>query len=178
MKARKKPKVTLSHLDLHTTEVENPLFSASHAVSRSNPKMIPAVVNVRESAISTLAARGVINAAQVAAATRFRSLWEAMGGAGAGAFDYTKEFVDGGRGPQSISDKQLTAGKELKRCRDLLGLRGFTLVRAVCGEGHSLYDIGSIKRERLTAADNLRACLDDLAAMWGYSTPVASKKIA
>ncbi|WP_432416649.1 hypothetical protein [Rhizobium leguminosarum] len=51
-------------------------------------------MNIRESALTTMAARGVLNAAQVAAAPRFRALWESMGGMGASAIDYGREQVD------------------------------------------------------------------------------------
>ncbi|WP_315857752.1 hypothetical protein [Rhizobium leguminosarum] len=46
------------------------------------------MMNIRESVITTLAARGVLDAAQVAAATHFRALWESMGGKGASAIDW------------------------------------------------------------------------------------------
>lgn len=70
---------------LRPTLVENPYFSRAHPADSKNPRSIPAMVNVRESAITTLASRGVLDAAQVAAADRFRALFEAMGGKGAGA---------------------------------------------------------------------------------------------
>ena len=44
----------------------------------------------------------------------------------------------------------------------------YRLVCAVCGEGRALSDLFPVKRSRLTAADNLRAALDDMACMWGY----------
>jgi hypothetical protein len=34
----------------------------------------------------------------------------------------------------------------------------------------ALHEIAAGKRERLTAADLLRMCLDDLAALWGIAT--------
>lgn len=84
--------------------------------------------------------------------------------------NYSKEPVDGGGSVDPISDRQVNAGIELAKCRELLGLRGYTLVSNVCGEGKALTDITAHKRERLTMADNLRANLDDLATMWGMQT--------
>ncbi|XEN30469.1 hypothetical protein M728_001066 [Ensifer sp. WSM1721] len=118
-----------------------------------------------------MASRGVLDAAQVAAADRFRALFEAMGGKGAGAIDYGREHVDGGKRRDPITERQMNAGRELARCRDLLGARLYGLVSAVAGEGRSLYEVvGKGKRERLTAADMLRMGLDDLAGMWRLAT--------
>lgn len=148
-------------------EVDNPDFSRDHAEGRyGNYRKIQAPVNVRESAIALLASRGGLDKAQVKAADRFRGLWESMGGSGAGAMDYTKEPVDGGGATDPISIRQLSAGMELKRCRELLGARIYDLVCRVAGEGLALAELYEAKRDRLTAADNLRAALDDLAVMW------------
>ncbi|MQV11224.1 DUF6456 domain-containing protein [Sinorhizobium meliloti] len=160
-----------SKIKLRPTEVPNPYFSRAHAADTSNPRTIPAVVNVRESAVTTMASRGVLDAAQVAAADRFRGLFEAMGGKGAGAIDYSREHVDGGKSREPITEGQMNAGQELARCRDLLGARLYGLVCAVAGEGRALHEVvGKGKRERLTAADMLRMGLDDLATMWRLAT--------
>ncbi len=156
-------------LKVQTTEVDNPYFQPGYAESPSNPKKVKAYVNVQESAIETLYARGNLDRPQKQAADHFRSLWETMGGAGAGAIDYTQEPVDGGGVTDPISLRQLAAGKELKRCRLLLGARGFSLVANIAGDGRSLPEVaGPAKRDRLSAADALRGFLDDLADMWGY----------
>lgn len=158
-------------IKLRPTEVPNPYFSRSHAADASNPPTIPAMVNIRESAVTTLASRGVLDAAQVAAANRFRALFETMGGKGSGAMDYSREHVDGGKAREPITERQLSAGQELARCRALLGVRLYGLVSTVCGEGRSLHEVaGQNKRARLVAADCLRWALDDLAAMWRLAT--------
>ncbi|TBB46292.1 hypothetical protein ELH49_20660 [Rhizobium ruizarguesonis] len=159
-----------SKLKLRVTDVPNPYYSLAHPTDAANPSTIPAVINVRESAITTMAARGVLDAAQVAAATRFRALWEAIGGKGAGAVDYGREHVDGGKARDPITERQANAGKELAKCRELLGVRLYGLVSAVCGEGYALTEIFTGKRERLTAADCLRMSLDDLAELWRLAT--------
>jgi len=168
--AAKRSDFASQNIEVATATVENPLWSRDHAGDRTNVRYTTVQVNVRESAIGTLTAKNLLSQAQVRAADKFRALWETMGGAGAGAIDYSREYVDGGKGPQTITERQLLAGHELARCRELLGLRGFTLIRSVCGEGQSLWDIGSKRRDRDTAADNLRGCLDDLANMWGFKT--------
>ncbi len=163
----------LGHLkaDVVHMRVDNPDFSRDHAENKlGNYRHVVAAVNVRESAVSVLASRGLLSEHQVRAADKFRGLWEKLGGSGAGAMDYTREPVDGGGARDPISIRQMEAGKELARCRQLLGYRGYTLVCRVCGEGNSLSEIGSIKREKIAAAENLRAHLDDLCDMWGYKT--------
>lgn len=155
---------------LRPTLVDNPYFSRAHPADSTNPREVPAIINVRESAISTLASRGVLDAAQVAAADRFRALFEAMGGKGASAIDYGREHVDGGKVRDPITERQANAGKELARCRALLGARLYGLVTAVCGEGFALTELLASKRERLTGADMLRMGLDDLAELWRLAT--------
>ncbi|WP_352466183.1 MULTISPECIES: hypothetical protein [unclassified Mesorhizobium] len=120
-----------------------------------------------------LASRGALDAAEVKAAERFRALCEAMAGKGLSSIDPAPIVVDGGKTPDGISQRQINAGQELRRCRALLGARGYQLVALVCGQGMALHEIAAIKRESLTAADMLRWCLDDLAALWGICDAAA-----
>ncbi|PAQ01118.1 MAG: hypothetical protein E5Y88_16080 [Mesorhizobium sp.] len=94
---------------LRPAPVPNPFYSPAHREDASNPRTIAAAVNVRESAITTLAVRGALDAAQVAAAERFRALWEAMGGAGVSSIDPGRIVVDGGKVPDGISQRQIAA---------------------------------------------------------------------
>lgn len=155
---------------LGTTEVDNPYFAPEHREGRTNPKTIPGVINIHESAVETLYAKRLLNSAQKRAADKFRGYWETMGGKGASAIDYSKDVVDGGKSPQDISDHQWQAGEELRRCFEKLKARDYDLVAKVCGQGFGLAEVGATKRQRHTAADNLRAALDDLADMWGLKT--------
>ena len=154
-------------IDEVPAEVENPYFSADHPISSTNTKKTSTTKNLRESAIETLFARGKLDEAQKKAADRFRATWEACGGAGTGAMDYTRTHVDGGGARDPISERQVDAGKELAGCRVMLGARNFSLVSKVCGQGLSFGDITTDQRAKLTMADNLRDSLDDLARGWG-----------
>lgn len=162
-----------SKLEVVSAEMDNPYFSPDHAVTSTNPKRIRVAKNLRESAIETLHARGKLDDAQKKAADRFRAVWEACGGAGAGAMDYSRTQVDGGGARDPISERQVDAGKTLATCRNLLGKRNYDLVCKVCGQGLSFSDITSDQRARLTMADNLRDSLDDLGALWG----IVSRKL-
>lgn len=163
-----------SHLEIGSAEVDNPYFSRSHSDEKSNHRKILASVNVRESAVSMLAARGVIEAHQVAAADQFRLLWEALGGAGARAIDMTKEAVDGGKIADPIRALQFEAGIRLKAARDCLvkvhGEYAYRLVGYIAGEGRSIHDLTETRRQRDTMTDNLRMYLDTLARFWGMAT--------
>lgn len=158
------------HLELHVTTVDNPLFSKSHVEDKhGNIRRISAVINIRESGIATLAAKGKLDAAQVCAADKVRQLWETMGGAGAGAIDYSREHVDGGPSREPITQRQVSAGKEVARIRNLVGKHGFELVIMIAGRGLSLHEVYTTRRERDTAADMLRVYLTQLAEMWGFA---------
>ena len=168
MKSSTKLKAT-PKVELMSTEVDNPFFSADHAETPTNPRRIRVVKNLRESAVETLYARGKLDEAQKKAADRFRATWEACGGAGSGAMDYSRTQVDGGGARDPISERQVDAGRTLRDCRLLLGQRNYDLVSKVCGQGLALQDIERDQRARLTMADNLRASLDDIARMWGLA---------
>lgn len=159
--------------ELVAVEVDNPLYAREHDGDRTNPRRTGAFVNIRESAITMLAAKGAINPAQTAAAVRFRQLWERMGGAGAGAMDYSRVVVDGGKTPDPISASQMEAGRDLKDAEKALkaahGVYAYKLVGYVCGEGYSIHDLTETRRQRDTMTDLLRMYLDVLADLWGYS---------
>lgn len=157
-------------LDVRTQNIENPYFNPNHEPGSTNPRRIVVVKNLRESAVETLYARRKLDDAQKQAADKFRAIWERCGGAGSSAMDYTREVVDGGGPRDPISERQVDAGRELGRCRTLLGARSYDLVCKVCGQGYSLSDLSRSNRDRTTAADNLRAALDDLGIMWGLAS--------
>lgn len=153
--------------------VDNPYFSRDHKASDSNSVKVSVHINARESAITMLATKGAITASQAAAAVRFRQLWERMGGAGAGAMDYSRVVVDGGKTPDPISASQMEAGKELKRAAMALskahGEYAYKLVTYICGEGRSIHELTDTRRQRDTMTDNLRTYLDVLAGLWDFA---------
>jgi len=160
-KKKRKPKIESSIVKV---EVPNPDWRPAHDGEKGFPRNIMADKNTKESAVETLFARGFLAKAQKEAADRFRGHWEEAGGTVA-SLDYTLDRVDGGKGdPIAV---RIAAAQELDRVRRLIGLRGYEVLKLVCGEGRALTEISPHKRDRLTMADNLRADLDDLAVMWG-----------
>ncbi len=166
-KRKKKSAISLAGPKVNLATVPNPDWRPDRDGEKAFPRDIVAAVNLRESAIETLFARKFLSRSQKQAADRFRELWESAGGKSS-SLDYTQDRVDGGRGDPVTS--KLMALQELKRARQYLGMRGYGIVEAICGEGRALTEIAPHKRERLTMADNLRADLDDLGGMWGYQT--------
>lgn len=163
-RAKKQPKPPSP---LVTVEVENPDWRPARDGEKAFPRLISAQKNIRESAVETLFARGFLARAQKQAADRFRACWEKAGGT-VRSLDHALDRVDGGRGDPLAA--RIVAANELTRCRQLVGHRGYQVLQLVCAEGRALAEITPHKRERLTMADNLRADLDDLAAMWGIQT--------
>lgn len=160
-KKQKKPKV---ESPIIKAEVPNPDWRPARDGEKGFPKHIMADKNTRESAIETLYARGFLAKAQKEAADRLRGYWEQAGGT-VPSLDYSLDRVDGGKSDPVAS--RLIAAQELDRARRLIGLRGYEVLKLICGEGRALTEISPHKRDRLTMADNLRADLDDLAVMWG-----------
>lgn len=166
--------------ELVMTEVENPYFQRDHPVGPTNPKSITVPVNIRESAISVLASKGAINEAQAAAAVQFRSLYETMGGAGARSINWLNEVVDGGKARLDIGERQMAAGLSLKSARMALvkthGEYAWKLIGYICGEGRSVHELTTTRRQRDTMTDNLRMYLDCLAELWGYTTGAQQRR--
>ena len=158
------------HIEVQQATIQNPDWTPDRDGEKAFPRFEKVSVNVRESAVATLASRGLLDAAQVQAANRFRRLWETMGGKGAGALDYAREYVDGGRIAEPITASQLDAGRQLKAASKALkaahGEYAYRLVCYICGEGRSIHELTETRRQRDTMTDNLKAYLDVLATLW------------
>lgn len=149
-------------------EIDNPHFSADHPEALGNPRRIRATV--RTDAVTSLYAHGGLADHHLMAARRLTRLLETLEGGGVRSMDPERVRVDGGRLNGGIGDRELEAGRELKAARDLLGLRQYGLVRAVCLEGRALAEVPNFpsdKRTKLFLARLLRLALDDMAAQWG-----------
>jgi hypothetical protein len=147
------------------TIVDNPYYSADHPESRDNPRQVEAVVNLREWSVASLAAHGVLDADQVAAAFRFRNAWETVKGARQASFGFS-EWIDAGCRPPGLSERRLAAAGHLRQSRRLLGAHGYHLVSRICGEGFHVRDLYPTRRARDTATDLLRIHLTALAQLW------------
>lgn len=124
------------------------------------------VISLRESSVVTLGAHGLLDAVQVEAAFRFRNLWEQLEQNMPRRVDpFTWHERNQSPGRMAEPENVTEARKKLRRCKAVLGVRGFELVVRVCAEGYHIRDICSTRRERDTMTDVLRAHLSDLAAI-------------
>ncbi|HEV7253862.1 MAG TPA: hypothetical protein VGN97_12320 [Mesorhizobium sp.] len=167
-------------IQVRVTKVENPDWRPDLDGEKGFPREIGSAVNVKESAVATLYARGELTRLQKKTADAFREHFEVFARADVSAVDYAREQVDGGTAKAPITMQRARARKELARARAEIGTRNYRLLVSVCGQGKSLGELfpGEIaKRQRLTAADNLRDCLQDLAVMWGFAgRPYVNRK--
>lgn len=172
--AKRKTEFQSQHVEIGTMKHENPGWTRAHDGEKWAPRYIHPTVNLRESAIVALRARNAIDECQYEAAELFRRLFEAMGGKGARAIDYSREFVEGGRFPDPIGDHQIDAGKRLADAYEALtkahGIYAWKIIGYICGEGRSVHELTDTRRQRDTMTDNLRTYLDCLAAHWGLAS--------
>jgi len=121
------------------------------------------VVAMRESSIVSLASHGLLDAAQVAAALRFRDLWEQFVDVSRPALLF--ERVDNAPKTSDRVAARDTAKKELARFRTVVGVHGFQLLSKVCGDGFHIRDLYKTRRERDTAVDMLKIHLTEIALL-------------
>ena len=125
----------------------------------------PDVVGFRQSSVVTLAAHGVLDADQVAAAFRFRNAFELVVEAKRESIGFN-EWQSPGTLPAPVAEARAVATQELRQARALLGSHGFSLVGKVCGEGFHIGGLYRTRRERDTMTDMLRIHLTSLAKLW------------
>lgn len=160
---------------LTSVKIENPEHAFQHDEKLGNPKFIHAPFNMRESPVTWMLKQKTIDEAQAKAASRFRSLYEAAGGAGVKALNYTKEPVDGGGFPDVLTDRKHRAGLELAEVQNFLGRAGFGLVEQICGQCIWIKDIEPTKYRQIKTGKRLKECLTALAQFWNYqSRPITS----
>ncbi|WP_430438980.1 hypothetical protein [Shinella sp.] len=159
------------------SEIDNPLYNRAHDGETWNPKKTMAVKNMKESALVVLEQRKLIDEAQAKAGERFRRIWEALGGAGAGSFDYSREPVDGGGPRSALSDRQIQAGIDLADCRRVLGI-GYDVMVKVAGEGRAISELAQSKNLQRAYIEMLKQGLTALAIHFGYENRGNVRKIA
>lgn len=164
-KRRRKQKTV--EVSVKTLYVDNPNYNGAYDGERSNPKRVPATVNMRESPALWLYSHNQIDEAQFRAAQLFRSHYERSGGAGVSAIDTTKDVVDGGVGvSDGLTDARQRAAKALNEAHHALGAETFKLVETVCGECHFISQFIKSEWAARMAAKQLKEALLELAELW------------
>lgn len=175
--APQQPRLARDHaIELTTTTVENPDWRPDRDGEAGFPRLVTPAANVRESAVQTLFARGELTRLQKTAADQFRGYFEAFAAENISAIDYSRDKVDSTSPKAPVTQRRICARKELGRCKLEIGNRNYRLLVSVCGQGKALGELFGDKRQRLTAADNLRDSLYDIAIMWGFATGNSHRK--
>lgn len=160
--------VASPHAEVVIVDVLNPNHDWRYPENQGNPKHVKAAVNMRESPAAHWFHKDLIDQAQYRAAVEFRRLWEMGGGAGARAFDYTQEPVDGGGVPDPINIAQIDALRRLRDVEAVLGPADYVLVRDVCGTCLPLGQLFASKWQQQKGSERCRDMLTILAEFWGY----------
>ncbi len=158
--------------------------SVEEAYGPDKTKRETVIKNVHHDAIEKLYARGIIGDAQKRAADKVRWIIEALGASGAPAFDPSKIQVDTSPSGQSISDRVIDAGIQLRGLIDEVDSIPLAIVLRVAGHGENLSQIARLIETEPTAVSQggcsrrtrdycgrlLKDGLTQCAGYWGYVT--------
>jgi hypothetical protein len=120
-----------------------------------------------------------IDEAQYQGGRAFQDDWE-KAERGPRAVDPTREYVDGGRAREPITERQRKAVLRLNRAERELGADGSALVHEVLILGMTMEQVGQSRGLRTQRwadyfARRLRECLDRLALIYEFATEKSSR---
>ena len=154
-------------------EVDNPL-------ALDPGEKIVAVRSVRSDPLGRLHAHHQIDEAQYRGGRAFQSDWESAE-RGPQAMDPTREYVDGARTREPVTESQRQAVLRLNRVERELGTDGAALVHDVLVLGLTMDQIGQRRAVRTQRwndyfARRFRECLDRLALIYGFVSEARIKR--
>jgi len=130
--------------------------------------------SLRNDPLGRLHSHRHIDEAQFQGGRAFQDDWE-KAERGPQAVDPTREYVDGARSREPITERQRKAVLRLNRATRELGADGSTLVHEVLIQGMTINQVG--QRRGLAGqrwvdyfARRFRECLDRLALIYGFAT--------
>lgn len=135
---------------------------------------IVALRSVRGDPLGRLHSHGQIDDAQYQGGRAFQNDWE-RAERGPQAVDPTREYVDGVRTREPITEGQRKAVLRLNRAERELGADGSALVHDVLVHGMTMQQVGhrrGLESQRWTDyfSKRFRECLDRLALIYGFAT--------
>ena len=159
--------------DVAEVEVDNPL-------ALDPGEKIVAVRSVRSDPLGRLHAHHQIDEAQYRGGRAFQSDWE-RAERGPQAMDPTREYVDGARTREPVTESQRQAVLRLNRVERELGTDGAALVHDVLVLGLTMDQIGQRRAVRTQRwndyfARRFRECLDRLALIYGFVTETGMQR--
>lgn len=154
-------------------EVDNPL-------ALDPGEKIAAIRSIRGDPLGRLQAHHQVDEAQFLGGRAFQNDWE-RAERGPQAMDPTREYVDGARSREPVTESQRQAVLRLNRVERELGVDGAALVHDVLVLGLSMDQI-SVRRAVRTQrwndyfARRFRECLDRLALVYGFATEAGKRR--
>jgi hypothetical protein len=135
--------------------------------------------SLRNDPLSRLHSHRQIDEAQYQGGRAFQDDWE-KAERGPRAVDPTREYVDGGRAREPITERQRKAVLRLNRAERELGADGSALVHEVLILGMTMEQVGQRRGLRTQRwfdyfSRRLRECLDRLALIYGFATEKGSR---
>lgn len=154
--------------EVAAVEVDDPL-----ALERG--EKIVALRSIRNDPLGRLHAHRQIDESQYRSGRAFQGDWE-KAERGPRAVDTTREYVDGGRRREPITEGQREASLRLNRAEHELGADGTMLVHEVLILGMTMEQVGERRGLRTQRwqdyfARRFKECLDRLALMYGLAMP-------
>ncbi|MBR0856791.1 hypothetical protein [Bradyrhizobium liaoningense] len=161
------------NVEVAEVEVDNPL-------ALDPGEKIVAVRSVRSDPLGRLHAHHQIDEAQYRGGRAFQSDWE-RAERGPQAMDPTREYVDGARTREPVTESQRQAVLRLNRVERELGTDGAALVHDVLVLGLTMEQIGQRRAVRTQRwndyfARRFRECLDRLALVYGFATETEAQR--
>ena len=134
---------------------------------------IVALRSLRSDPLGRLHSHHQIDEAQYRGGRAFQDDWE-RAERGPQAVDPTREYVDGARAREAVTESQHQAVLRLNRVERELGTDGTALVRDVLVLGLTMEQVGQLRAvnsQRWTDyfSKRLRECLDRLALIYGFA---------
>ncbi|KYG24497.1 hypothetical protein SE92_33115 [Bradyrhizobium sp. AT1] len=154
-------------------EVDNPL-------ALDVGEKILAIRSIRGDPLGRLHAHHQIDEAQYRGGRAFQNDWE-RAERGPQAIDPTREYVDGTRTREPVTDSQRQAVLRLNRVERELGTDGAALAYDVLILGLTMDQIGERRAVRTQRwndyfARRFRECLDRLALVYGFATETGAQR--
>ncbi|BCA05983.1 hypothetical protein JOE51_005077 [Bradyrhizobium japonicum] len=154
-------------------EVDNPL-------ALDPGEKIMAIRSIRSDPLGRLHSHHQIDEAQYRGGRAFQNDWE-RAERGPQAMDPTREYVDGARSREPVTESQRQAVLRLNRVERELGTDGAALVHDVLVLGLTMDQIGQRRAVRTQRwndyfARRFRECLDWLALIYGFATEAGTRR--
>ena len=130
--------------------------------------------SIRNDPLGKLHAHRQLDEAQYQGGRAFQDDWE-KAERGPRAIDPTREYVDGGRAREPITERQLKAVLRLNPAEPELGADGSALVHEILILGMTMEQVGQRRGLRAQRwmdyfARRFKECLDRLALIYGFAT--------